>query len=197
MGVNQYADKKTDTYKKIICSLLALECVLFFLPITYYDNDGIGVVFSNAFWQIGTPIIALVSFAVSIFLVIRVDSVTAKWGSVILPVIGFVVFTIDGINVIVNNNEVYKNMHYRYTVLDIYSPLKQMGFAAGYYFEAAVLVAATVFGVLRIKNDKGSGQNLSAEGKQIETLKGYKDLLDSGVITQEEYDEKKKHLLNL
>ena len=41
-----------------------------------------------------------------------------------------------------------------------------------------------------ITNDLGSGNN-------ADELKKYKDLLDSGVITQEEFDAKKKQLLGL
>ncbi|MBQ9959798.1 MAG: SHOCT domain-containing protein [Oscillospiraceae bacterium] len=33
------------------------------------------------------------------------------------------------------------------------------------------------------------------EGDAIVALRGYKDLLDSGVITKEEFDAKKKQLL--
>ena len=39
-------------------------------------------------------------------------------------------------------------------------------------------------------NDLGSGSN-------ADELKKYKDLIDSGVITQEEFDAKKKQLLGL
>ena len=35
------------------------------------------------------------------------------------------------------------------------------------------------------------------DAKAIEALKEYKDLLDSGIITQEEFDAKKKNLLGL
>ena len=35
------------------------------------------------------------------------------------------------------------------------------------------------------------------EGDAIVALRGYKDLLDSGVISQEEFDAKKKQLLGL
>lgn len=38
--------------------------------------------------------------------------------------------------------------------------------------------------------------NVAEESKIISVLKEYKDLLDSGVITQEEFDNKKKELLS-
>jgi hypothetical protein len=40
-------------------------------------------------------------------------------------------------------------------------------------------------------------QTKSQQSLAIEGLKQYKELLDAGVITQEEFDEKKKQLLNL
>ena len=39
--------------------------------------------------------------------------------------------------------------------------------------------------------------NLQAELDQIRVLKEYKALLDDGVLTQEEFEAKKKQLLNL
>ena len=41
-----------------------------------------------------------------------------------------------------------------------------------------------------------NGQNVVTPLSAADELKKYKDLLDAGVITQEEFDEKKKQLLN-
>ena len=40
-------------------------------------------------------------------------------------------------------------------------------------------------------------QSASANGNEAEQLKRLKDLLDSGVLTQEEFDAKKKQILGL
>lgn len=45
----------------------------------------------------------------------------------------------------------------------------------------------------KASNDKGTNSNISS----ADELKKFKDLLDSGAITQEEYDKKKNELLNL
>ena len=45
--------------------------------------------------------------------------------------------------------------------------------------------------------DNDSKQNTSFAGSAADELKKYKDLLDSGIITQEEFDTKKKQLLGL
>lgn len=47
------------------------------------------------------------------------------------------------------------------------------------------------------KEDNTSQQVIIQETSNADELKKYKDLLDSGVITQEEFDEKKKQLLGL
>lgn len=47
------------------------------------------------------------------------------------------------------------------------------------------------------KEDNTSQQVIIQETSTADELKKYKDLLDSGVITQEEFDEKKKQLLSL
>lgn len=44
---------------------------------------------------------------------------------------------------------------------------------------------------------QGTTQETTSELDTIEKLKGYKELLDVGAITQEEFDEKKKQLLGL
>lgn len=40
-------------------------------------------------------------------------------------------------------------------------------------------------------------QNDINKNDPVEEIKKYKELLDAGIITQEEFDEKKRHLLNL
>jgi hypothetical protein len=43
--------------------------------------------------------------------------------------------------------------------------------------------------------ENNGSSNLSGEREKIENLKQYKELLDSGVLTQEEFDKKKKEIL--
>lgn len=47
------------------------------------------------------------------------------------------------------------------------------------------------------QNTKEDNANLSMENEKIELLLHYKKLCDDGIITQEEFDAKKKQLLNL
>ena len=46
-------------------------------------------------------------------------------------------------------------------------------------------------------NPTNAQPTVVAAASNADELKKYKDLLDSGVITQEEFDEKKKQLLGL
>ena len=59
--------------------------------------------------------------------------------------------------------------------------------------------AKEVFDVLyKAFNDyKENGETSNHTISNADELKKYKELLDSGAITQEEYDKKKKELLNL
>lgn len=66
------------------------------------------------------------------------------------------------------------------------------------------VIAATVFAVKgpSKQGDVTSGGFVQSEqgvcpGVSVSDLKGYKDLLDIGAITQEEYDAKKKEILGL
>ncbi len=68
---------------------------------------------------------------------------------------------------------------------------------------AAVALAGGVFGIIKInkkaKNPQAK-QNISTTPHSMsaaDELQKFKDLLDSGVITQEEFDSKKKQLLGL
>ena len=49
----------------------------------------------------------------------------------------------------------------------------------------------------RQKRDKGTAQNQAASTSGLEELTKLKELLDQGIITQEEFDAKKKQLLGL
>lgn len=47
------------------------------------------------------------------------------------------------------------------------------------------------------ENHPDTGATTKSNKDVIEELKGYKELLDSGIITQEEFETKKEQLLNL
>lgn len=73
--------------------------------------------------------------------------------------------------------------------------------AWGFYIECALLIATSVICMLS-KTSAKSSQTEYAPRRYIEhsttdELKKYKELLDIGVITQEEFDAKKKQLLGL
>lgn len=60
-------------------------------------------------------------------------------------------------------------------------------------------------GLSKLDNDKlnkrseetPAKSNNTTENDNIEEIKKYKELLDSGIITQEEFEKKKKELLNI
>ena len=57
-------------------------------------------------------------------------------------------------------------------------------------------VAAYVKKQVRLAKKNKNGPNVVTPLSAADELKKYKDLLDAGVITQEEFDKKKKQLLN-
>ena len=74
-----------------------------------------------------------------------------------------------------------------------------------FYVEALLIIATTVFSLMAyIKSCKESDNAVNTipstsitSTSSAEELKKYKELLDTGVITQEEFDAKKKQLLDL
>lgn len=78
----------------------------------------------------------------------------------------------------------------------------------GFYIECALLIVSSVLsfqlttgkGIITEKAngaDSFSNVNTLNETDEVDLLKKYKDLLDSGAITEQEYEEKKKRLLKL
>ena len=69
-------------------------------------------------------------------------------------------------------------------------------FDFGFYIEVLLIIAASVLSILlalgKVKNSPK--KTMSSEASELER---YKQLLDQGVITQEEFDAKKKQLLGL
>jgi hypothetical protein len=62
-----------------------------------------------------------------------------------------------------------------------------------YYLESLRKVASTINVFLKRNESKDSGVVLD----KFEQVKKYKDLLDNGIITQEEYEKKRKELLEI
>lgn len=73
----------------------------------------------------------------------------------------------------------------------------------GIFFEIILFLAVVVAFAKRSSiiaetpNKNRGNENVIKEITDADELKKYKDLLDSGAITQEEFEEKKKQLLNL
>lgn len=84
-----------------------------------------------------------------------------------------------------------------------YSPYGYIGYTPGwgYYIEIALILAVAVMSILiatgKVKNVPVKGTEVDANVDVTEMLQKYKNLLDDGVINQEEFDAKKKQLLNL
>lgn len=68
-----------------------------------------------------------------------------------------------------------------------------------FYISLALQISAAVLVLIAItsKEEKLKFAIRTREASEIDELKEYKDLLDSGVISQEEFDAKKKQLLGL
>lgn len=84
---------------------------------------------------------------------------------------------------------------------------KSRGMDGGFWWGFFLLVIGIIVVAVR-PNDKSSAQvtepikvnrrtDNHSNSAEIETIKKYKELLDCGIITQEEFDEKKKKLLRL
>lgn len=84
-----------------------------------------------------------------------------------------------------------------------YSPYGYLGASPGwgYYIEIALILAVAVMSVLiatgKVKNIPVTTTKPIANNDETEILQRYKKLLDDGVINQEEFDAKKKQLLEL
>ena len=67
----------------------------------------------------------------------------------------------------------------------------------GIWFAIVVVAFAKRSSLIAGSENKATVINNITESTNADELKKYKDLLDNGAITQEEFDEKKKQLLNL
>ena len=84
---------------------------------------------------------------------------------------------------------------------DIWSHLHIVGLTDTFHIQDKPVVISKIHDILDdlVYSSKASpiNENSSNETDTIQVLKSYKELLDAGVITQEEFEKKKAQLLNL
>ena len=94
-------------------------------------------------------------------------------------------------------------MQIKITLNDLSNPVVYINFIEtefkkdGIVYKEAYNSAQKVLSLLQIictSNNKGNEEN--TDYSRAEEIKEFKELLDIGAITQEEYDKKKKELLN-
>ena len=67
----------------------------------------------------------------------------------------------------------------------------------GWFFFLIALIHISLLPDISKENEEKSKEKAALEMNAAEELKKYKELLDKGVITEEEYQEKKKQLLEM
>lgn len=119
---------------------------------------------------------------------------------VILPIINTIVmFAMGPMNagVVIYNRDVFDSTRYKSVVVENVEPL--------FFVVIFVLLSIVVISLIKRsdsvipKKEKQPQQviNNIQKASNADELKKYKDLLDSGIITNEEFNEKKKQLLGL
>lgn len=102
-----------------------------------------------------------------------------------------------------NNNTAEAASAARITANNIYELYDLLADVFGWFFVFTGLIGFCAFGVIRSGSHEAIApvapivEEESAAMDSVEELKKYKELADSGAITQEEFDEKKDQLLNL
>lgn len=102
-----------------------------------------------------------------------------------------------------NNNTAEAASAARTTANNIYELYDLLADVFGWFFVFAGLIGFCSFGVIRSGCNEAVApvvpvvEEKSALMDSTEELKKYRELADSGAITQEEFDAKKDHLLNL
>lgn len=159
--------------------------------------------------------LALAAFVVALLYFLDKDTPSLKGGA-FLPAVALVLLVWLAISVSLNNvpeGRVTYGKSFGYYGYYAYKP------HVGFYLMSLLLVTASVFNIL-LALGKLKDEPLSVtfsepqaqpqviyyvpketpnemEGQAFELIKKYKDLLDNDVITQEEYETKKKELLGL
>lgn len=102
-----------------------------------------------------------------------------------------------------NNNTAEAASAARITANNIYDLYDLLADVFGWFFVFAGLIGFCHFGVVRAGCNAAATSSIplvqeeSSKIDSVEELKKYKDLADSGAITQEEFEAKKKQLLDL
>ncbi len=196
---------------------LSIFVTLSFMPIifqnTYWKNDAPGYGEASKSWTAGVSMYSKNLWLAVIMLILAVISITVmalvyadKKSDflkfvVYAPAATAVVFAIlSAIDILTTtpNGEPGGTATWGYYGFYEYAP------AWGFFIECALLTTVTVFDILiargKLINTKVTISKVSESApilSEADELKKYKELLDLGVINQEEYDIKKKEILNL
>ena len=131
-------------------------------------------------------------------------------GIVLAIVIGIIIYALSSCKMVITNKRVYGKATFGQQVdlpLDMISAastglLKSVGVSTASGRIAFWLLAnqseiySSITSLLLERQKKDNNSNFKATSEADE-LKKYKELLDSGIITQEEFDAKKKQLLDI
>lgn len=202
---------------------MSVFLVLSFMPIvfmmSYWKNKAPGVGSATRSWSVGVNLysrylpLALIIVALSVICIIL--SVMKLVGSKnnLIGYECFVPFAATALFGVISCMDIFTKVpngdpggtaNWGYYGFYEYSP------AWGFYIECALLIAVCVFSILDIRGlltelpEEKFAKVMVTEtaanpvvADAVEELKKYKELLDSGVITQEEFEIKKKQLLGL
>ncbi len=181
---------KTPTvYRVFITILLILAYIMLFVPgIHYYNGAFLRDSASYAFYEV----VAILPWLTAVCLLIGIITIWMNKPKVTLGMIG--VYLIDEIAYVIAANK--EDYYYLYV-----EPL------AGFWLYSLFFVILVVMGILAVRKTTAvisaqytetvpSVQRESSMDR-TEEIRKYKELLDSGAITQEEFDAKKKQLLGL
>ena len=193
---------------------LSVFVVISFMPVvftmSYWENKAPGVGIAGKDWSVNVSMFSRNIWLSLIILICAIVGVVAltmhyadkdsgflKYGSYapIATAALFALYSLINMFSTVPNGEPGGTASWGYYGYYEYTP------AWGFFIECALLIVVCVMTILIVK-----GKVVNAEPKQIsevnsnniaDELKKFKELLDSGAITQEEYDEKKRKLLDL
>lgn len=184
---------------KNLKSLTALSILL--LAISYvhilflYEPQEISIDFLDSFKFILLPLVLFLAFLINIILTsIKSSSVIVKLQSYLCVIFGIVnvsLFTYEFIDFLANNGTLYGTSIERHIIDSVYSIVNYFGltFLAISYCKKIEIKLKPKFHTI------SKEQQTISSYEAVEKLKGFHHLLDKGIITQEEYEEKKKNLL--
>lgn len=197
--------------------LLSAFSVLSFCPVVfkilYWHNDtaGVGIAtlksttIENMFYGTSTKMLAgiVVAFAIlgTVVMIMQYMNSGAKWVKIgtYAPLIAAILYAVLSVMKI---NSTFPHGDPSGTATKGYYGYWETKAAWGFYLEWALIIASAVISFLIAKgklvnNEKKIEIINSVPSSNADELKKYKELLDSGAITQQEYDKKKNELLGL